>query len=155
MTEEINKQQQAKQQGGFWTGLTVGAMMLVGLITISGCGNSGAGNANTGTSAEKIYRVDELAALATADKAVWTGKEVTVTGHIISNSDSGGANVPGYTIMLINDNTVLGKNTVWCRVPQGNMPEGMLSKTVEVKGKITSVESGERSFITLEPCEVK
>ena len=159
MTKEINKQEQAKRQNGLWTGLTVAMVLVVGLITLSGCNsasnaNTGATNANTG-STDKIYKVDELAAAALADKATWTGREVTITGYIRGNSDSGGANIPGYTIFLVNDNTVLGKNTVWCQVPQGNMPEGMISKTVEVKGKIKSVEPGEDNIITLDPCEIK
>lgn len=158
MTKEINKQEQAKRQNGLWTGLTVAMVLVVGLVTLSGCSKNGASNVNTSPIADKIYKVDELAALALADKDAWTGKEVTVTGFVLASDDPGEGNVPGYKITLKNENFVAlkSKNGVPCQVPQGNIPEGLLGKTLEVKGKIKSVESqSELKWITLDPCELK
>ena len=62
MTKEINKQEQAKRQNGLWTGLTVGMVMVVGLITLSGCRNNTGEQCKHQPSTDKIYKVDELAA---------------------------------------------------------------------------------------------
>ncbi len=47
MTKEINKQEQAKRQSGLWIGLAAGLVLVVGLITLSGCSKNGASNVNT------------------------------------------------------------------------------------------------------------
>jgi hypothetical protein len=153
MTEEINNQERAKHLGRFWMGLAVGMVMLIGLITLSGCSNNGASNVNTSASTDKIYKVDELVGVALADKDAWKGKEVTVTGEFGSYSIMGGA--LGYEIRLKSPGDQYNKNNVYCKGIQGDDPKGMMGKTVEVKGKIEIVESGEYNNVNLKPCELK
>jgi len=46
MTEKINKQEQVKRQGGLWIGLAAGLVLVVGLITMSGCSKDSANSSN-------------------------------------------------------------------------------------------------------------
>lgn len=115
--------------------------------------SNGTSNVNTSTSTVKIYKVDELAAAALADKDAWKGKEVTVTGEFGSYSIMGGG--LGYEIRLKSPGDQYNKNNVYCKGIQGDEPKGMMGKTVEIKGKIETVESGEYNNINLKPCELK
>ena len=158
MTEEINNKEQAKHQGGFWIGLAVGLVMLIGLITFSGCSNNGASNASPSQSLDKIYKVDELVGVALGNKDAWKDKEVTVTGYA--------QNVSGSRIGLLNDPDSKSQNLVRCEIPEADVPQGgltplVMSKTVEVKGKIKKIatdvfsDKTELKYVELDPCALK
>ena len=142
MTEEINKQEQAKRQSGLWLDLAAGMVLVVGLITLNGC-------SSTGTSTGKIYKIDELVTTALADKDAWTGKEVTVTGYV---GETSGSN-PVIVTMTIDRDTV--DKSITCSL-QGVKSADVFGKNIEVKGKIKSLTpTGESKKVQLEPCEVK
>ncbi len=85
-------------------------------------------------------------------------RKLPLPDYVLASDDPGEGNVPGYKITLKNENIVAlkSKNGVPCQVPQGNKPEGLIGKTLEVKGKIKSVEpQSELKWITLDPCEIK
>jgi len=93
-----------------------------------------AGCANT---TEKVFKINELVDKVTADKDGWKGKEVTVSGYVTHMSGSDGAN--GYVLNMIDQRNDESERYVVCKVPQGSLPEGIATKTIEVEGKIGSV----------------
>lgn len=112
---------------------------------------AGCGNPN-----EKVFGVGELAEKATADQDSWKGKEVTVSGYVTHMSRSDGAN--GYRLSMIDHERDETERHVSCKVPQGVLPEGIATKTVEVKGKIGLITK--RPYmnfrsVELESCEIK
>lgn len=118
-----------------------------GIFTLAGCGKT-AEKANTeapkAATPETPLKVDELVTKATAEKDVWKGKEVTVSGIVTFRSS-------------INLGLVTKKwdNQVVVCVVQ-TPPTQNVDDTVEVKGKINEfVTQGESTAVKLEPCEVK
>lgn len=107
--------------------------------------------------ANQTFSIEELVDRATADKDNWQGKEVTVSGYVSHMPRSEGAN--GYVIsMSSKHDSDSGQWQLTCKVPQGDLPEGIISKTIEVKGKIGLVHR--QSYlnlksVTLDPCEIK
>ena len=108
-------------------------------------------------SANQTFSIEELVDRATADKDNWQGKEVTVSGYVSYMPSSDGAN--GYIVNMSSKyNSDGGQWQLTCKVPQGDLPKGIISKTIEVKGKIGSVHR--QSYlnlksVTLDPCEIK
>ena len=148
-----------------------------GIFALTGCGANTAEKANTATtektntgatqnqaapkkvlkpseiSPDKALTVNELIDSVTADSFAWLDKEVTVTGNVSSTSSSG---PKGYLMTLTSDPGATNKYYVNCHVPSGDMPDsGIISKTVEVKGKIKEATESERKLVRLEPCELK
>lgn len=122
------------------------AIASFGIFALAGCGNP----------TEKVFRVGELVEEVTADKDIWKGKEVTVSGYVTHMSGSDGAN--GYHLSMIDHRTDETERHVICKVPQGNLPEGIATKTVEVKGKIGLVTKQtylNLKSVVLDSCELK
>ena len=122
------------------------AIASFGIFALAGCGNEGA----------KVFKVNELVDKVTSDKDGWKGKEVTVSGYVSHMSGSDGAN--GYRLNMIDHRNDESERYVVCKVPQGDLPEGITTKTVEVKGKIGTVHT--QSYlnlksVTLDSCELK
>ena len=116
------------------------------IFALAGCGVSG----------EKVFGVNELVDTVTADQDGWIGKEVTVSGYVSHMSGSDGAN--GYFLNMINDRRDESERYVVCKVPQGALPEGIATQTVEVKGKIGSVKTQNylnQKRVTLDACGFK
>ena len=87
---------------------------------------------------KQTFSIEELVDRATADKDNWQGKEVTVSGYVSYMPSSDGAN--GYIVNMSSKyNSDGGQWQLTCKVPQGDLPKGIVSKTIEVKGKIGSV----------------
>jgi len=121
------------------------AIACFGIFALAGCGNAG----------EKVFKVGELVDKVTADKDGWKGKEVIVSGYV-SIVGSGDAN--DYRLNMTNHRNDESERYVICKVPQGNLPEGIESKTIEVKGKIGSVHTQNylnMKSVTLDSCELK
>jgi hypothetical protein len=116
------------------------------IFALAGCGVSG----------EKIFGVNDLVDTVTAGQDGWAGKEVTVSGYVSHMSGLDGAN--GYFLNMINDRRDESERYVVCNVPQGVLPEGIATQTVEVKGKIGSVKTQNylnQKRVTLDACEIK
>lgn len=99
-------------------------------------------------SPDKAVKVIELVDSVAADKDAWKGKEVAVTGYVSGTSSSGNHQL----LTLTNDQTATNAKEITCAF-QGDKPDAF--KTVEVKGKINSVSTGEVTMVNLEPCELK
>ena len=97
---------------------------------------------------DKAVKVIELVDSVAADKDAWKGKEVAVTGYVSGTSSSGNHQL----LTLTNDQTATNAKEITCAF-QGDKPDAF--KTVEVKGKINSVSTGEVTTVNLEPCELK
>ena len=114
-------------------------------------------DASKEVSANQTFSIEELVDRATANKDNWQGKEVTVSGYVSYMPSSDGAN--GYVVsMSSKHNSDQSQWQLTCKVPQGDLPEGIISKTIEVRGKIGSVHR--QSYlnlksVTLDPCEIK
>lgn len=116
----------------------------IGISSLAGCGNTD----------EKAFKVNELVDKITADKDAWKDKEVTVTGYVRQTSSWDGQK--GYGLLLIDNEKDESRKFINCNVPQGVKPEGIATKTVEVKGKIGRVTiSDDMKSIMLDSCEVK
>ena len=108
-------------------------------------------------SANQTFSIEDLVDRATADKDNWQGKEVTVSGYVSHMPSSDGAK--GYVVYMSSEHNSDGSQwQITCKVPQGDLPEGIISKTIEVKGKIGLVHR--QSYlnlksVTLDPCEIK
>jgi uncharacterized alpha/beta hydrolase family protein len=102
-------------------------------------------------SPDKAVRVIELVDSVAADKDPWKGKEVAVTGYVSGTSGSGNHQL----LTLTNEQTTTNKKSITCAF-QGGKPDDVFAKTIEVKGKISSVNTdGEYKSVNLEPCELK
>ena len=116
------------------------------IFALAGCGNT----------SEKVFEVNELVNKVTADKDGWKGKEVTVSGYVTHMSGSDGKN--GYHLSMKNHRNDESERHVVCKVSQGDFPEGIATKTVEVKGKIGLIHTQNYlnlKSVTLDSCEVK
>lgn len=176
--EKNNKQEQARHQSKLGISLFIGLALCVGLTAVGGCNKNNAnGNtaapqntaekANTAAnkneepaksilkpgdlSPDKTVTVIELVDSVAADKDAWKGKEVAVTGYVSGTSGSGKQQL----LTLTNDQTATNKKDITCAF-QGEKADAVFGKTVEVKGKINSVNTdGEYKSVNLEPCELK
>jgi uncharacterized alpha/beta hydrolase family protein len=102
-------------------------------------------------SPDKAVKVIELVDSVAADKDAWKGKEVAVTGYVSGTSGSGNHQL----LTLTNEQTATNKKSITCAF-QGDKPDALFAKTVEVKGKISFVNTdGEYKTVNLEPCELK
>jgi len=101
-------------------------------------------------SPDKAVKVIELVDSVAADKDAWKGKEVAVTGYVSGTSNSGNHQL----VTLLNEQTATNAKEITCAF-QGDKPDGIFTKTVEVKGKISSVSTGEVTMVNLDPCELK
>lgn len=122
------------------------AIASFGIFALAGCGNT----------SEKVFKVGELVEKVTADKDGWKGKEVTVSGYVTHMSGSDGAN--GYHLNMTDHRNDESERHVVCKVPQGVLPEGIATKTVEVKGKIGLVTKQNYlnlKSVVLDSCELK
>lgn len=107
-------------------------MAVFQIFTLAGCGNT-------------TFKVGELVDKVTTDKEDWKGKEVTVSGYVTHMSGSDGAN--GYRLNMKDHRDDETERHVVCKVPQGVFPEGIETKTIEVKGKIGLVHT--QSYLNL------
>lgn len=149
-------------------------MVSLGILVLAGCGmqerakNAAASNANAGSNqgaSKPVFKpvaispdaakVDDLVNKAVADQAAWKGKEVVVTGYI--GATSGTVGKIGYALTLRNDENSPGiGKSVGCYVKDTALPEGMMGKTVEVKGTVDRMDSDARSkTVYLDPCTLK
>ncbi|HEV7701743.1 MAG TPA: hypothetical protein VGO43_16040 [Pyrinomonadaceae bacterium] len=154
------------------------AIVSFGIFALAGCGTTpaptnntaaknAAGNANTAApktdapattvlkpgdvSLDKAVKVIELVDSAAADKDAWKGKEVAVTGYVSGTSGSG----DHLLLTLTNDQTGTNSKNISCSV-KGVKSDEVFSKTIEVKGKISSINAdSEVKSVNLEPCEIK
>ena len=102
-------------------------------------------------SADKTVKVIDLVDSVAAAKDGWKGKEVVVTGYVSGTSGSGGKQL----LTMINDQTASIKKDISCSLA-GVKSDEVFSKTVVVKGKISSINTdGDQKSINLEPCELK
>lgn len=101
-------------------------------------------------SPDKAVKVIELVDSIAADKDAWKGKEVAVTGYVSGTSGSGNHQL----ITLTNEQTATNKKSITCAF-QGDKPDALFTKTVEVRGKISNFTDGEYRTANLEPCAVK
>ena len=104
---------------------------------------------------ENYFKVGELVDKVTADENTWKGKEVIVSGYVSNTSGSESEN--GYNLNMTDHRNDESERRVYCKISQKNLPEGIESKTIEVKGKIGSVTR--RNYlnmktVTLESCEI-
>ncbi len=129
------------------------AIVSFGIFALAGCGNTTDG----GNTTEKVFRISELVNIVVADKDGWKGKEVTVSGNVSHSPSSDGAN--GYVINMNDEhNSDSSQWQITCKVPQGDIPRGIVSKPIEVKGKIGLIHT--QSYlnlksVTLDSCELK
>jgi hypothetical protein len=103
-------------------------------------------------SPDKPVLPKDLAEAAKADKTAWQGKEVAVKGYIMGTSGSGGKF--GYSLTLKNEQKASSsEDLVSCKVPEGDLPKGLLSKTVEIKGTVKDItDTG--IVVRLDPCQL-
>jgi hypothetical protein len=102
---------------------------------------------------DKPVGVKDLIEGVFADKDAWKEKEVSVNGYVSATSGAGGKF--GYALTLKHDREASsGESIIGCYVPEGDLPQDMLGKTVEVKGKIGFTRD-EGKVIHLKPCELK
>ena len=143
-------------------------IIALGSFALFGCGET-ATNSSNGTatktedstknllkpgdvSPDKPVMPKDLADAAKADKTAWQGKEVAVKGYIMGTSGSGGKF--GYSLTLKNEQKASSsEDLVSCKVPEGDMPKGLLSKTVEIKGTIKEV-TDQGIVVRLDPCQL-
>ena len=137
--------------------LTLLTVIFAGIFASSGCGASAISPGKSAlkpgdVSADKPVAVKVLIEGVFADKDAWKNKEVAVTGYVSASSGSGGKF--GYALTLKNDQQASGgDSTIGCHVPQGDLPQGILGKTVEIKGKIDHIRD-EGKGVSLKPCEL-
>jgi hypothetical protein len=145
------------------------AIASFGIFALAGCGNtSGNTNAtqNSGQKAntaagnilkpgdvspDKAIKVSDLVNSVAADKDAWKGKEVAVTGYVSGTSGS-----ESHLLLTMTDTqTSANKTDISCAL-QGVKSADVFTKTIEVKGKISSSNmDGEFKSVNLEPCELK
>ena len=154
------------------------AIASFGIFALAGCGKTTektdtaatqntAGKANTAAtkneepaknilkpgdvSPDKAIKIPELVDSVAADKDAWKGKEVAVTGYVSGTSGS----TDHLLLTMISDPTTTNKKDITCAL-QGVKSADVFTKTIEVKGKISSSNmDGEYKSVNLEPCELK
>jgi hypothetical protein len=141
------------------------AIASFGIFALAGCGRTSE-NTNTAApneqpaknilkpgdvSADKTIKISELVDGVAADKDAWKGREVAVTGYV--SGTSGGTE--HLLLTMITGQTVTDKKSISCAL-QGVKSADVFTKTIEVKGKISSANmDGEFKSVNLEPCELK
>ncbi len=100
---------------------------------------------------DKAIKVSDLVNSLAADKDAWKGKEVAVAGYVSGSSGS-----ESHLILTMTDEqTSTNKRAISCAL-QGVKSADVFTKTLEVKGKISSSNTdGEYKSVSLEPCELK
>jgi hypothetical protein len=149
------------------------AVASFGIFALSGCGNAGANTntaaTNTGqktnatatktgnilkpgdVSPDKAIKISDLVDSVASDKDAWKGKEVAVTGYVSGTSGS----ESHLLLTMTDEQTATNKRDISCAL-QGVKSADVFTKTVEVKGKISSSNmDGEFKSVNLEPCELK
>ena len=144
----------------------------LGILAVMSCGNTG-GTTNTAAnqakppaktepaktepakaalkpsdvSPDKPVKVLELLDSSSTDRMAWLDKEVAVSGFVSGTS--------GKIITMINDKDAKIGNIVSC-VTKSELPDDLVAKTIEVKGKISKADEyqGDKSIL-LDPCEMK
>jgi hypothetical protein len=149
------------------------AVASFGIFALSGCGNAG-DNTNTGAtntgqktnatatktgnilkpgdvSPDKSIKVSDLVDSVASDKDAWKGKEVAVTGYVSGTSGSESR----LLLTMTDEQTATNKRDVSCAL-QGVKSADVFTKTIEVKGKISSSNmDSEFKSVNLDPCELK
>lgn len=152
------------------------AVASFGIFALSGCGNAGNKNTaatntgqktnatatNTGgpagnilkpgdVSPDKAIKVSDLVDSVASDKDAWKGKEVAVTGYVSGTSGS----ESHLLLTMTDEQTATNKRDVSCAL-QGVKSADVFTKTIEVKGKISSSNmDSEFKSVNLDPCELK
>ena len=149
------------------------AVASFGIFALSGCGNAG-DNTNTAAtntgqktnatatktgnmlkpgdvSPDKAIKVSDLVDSVASDKDAWKGKEVAVTGYVSGTSGS----ESHLLLTMTDEQTATNKRDISCAL-QGVKSADVFTKTIEVKGKISSSNTdSEFKNVNLEPCELK
>jgi hypothetical protein len=149
------------------------AVASFGIFALSGCGNAG-DNTNTAAtntgqktnatatktgnilkpgdvSPDKAIKVSDLVDSVAPDKDAWKGKEVAVTGYVSGTSGS----ESHLLLTMTDEQTSTNKRDISCAL-QGVKSADVFTKTIEVKGKISSSNmDGEFKSVNLDPCELK
>jgi hypothetical protein len=153
------------------------AVASFGIFALSGCGNAG-DNTNTAAtntgqktnatatktggpagnilkpgdvSPDKAIKVSDLVDSVASDKDAWKGKEVAVTGYVSGTSGS----ESHLLLTMTDEQTATNKRDISCAL-QGVKSADVFTKTIEVKGKISSSNmDGEFKSVNLDPCELK
>ena len=148
------------------------AVASFGIFALSGCGN--AGNTNTAAtnagqktnatatktgnilkpgdvSPDKAIKISDLVDSVASDKDAWKGKEVAVTGYVSGTSGS----ESHLLVTMTDEQTATNKRDISCAL-QGVKSADVFTKTIEVKGKISSSNmDSEFKSVNLDPCELK
>jgi uncharacterized protein YceK len=100
---------------------------------------------------DKAIKVSDLVNSVAADKDAWKGKEVAVTGYVSATSGP-----ESHLLLTMTDaQTATNQRDISCAL-QGVKSADVFTKTMEVKGKISSSNTdGEFKSVNLEPCELK
>ena len=149
------------------------AVASFGIFALSGCGNAG-DNTNTAAtntgqktnatatktgnilkpgdvSPDKAIKVSDLVDSVASDKDAWKGKEVAVTGYVSGTSGS----ESHLLLTMTDEQTSTNKRSISCAL-QGVKSADVFTKTIEVKGKISSSNmDSEFKSVNLDPCELK
>ena len=149
------------------------AVASFGIFALSGCGNAG-DNTNTAAtntgqktnatatktgnilkpgdvSPDKAIKVSDLVDSVASDKDAWKGKEVAVTGYVSGTSGS----ESHLLLTMTDEQTSTNKRSISCAL-QGVKSADVFTKTIEVKGKISSSNMyGEFKSVNLDTCELK
>jgi hypothetical protein len=149
------------------------AVASFGIFALSGCGNAG-DNTNTAAtntgqktnatatktgnslkpgdvSPDKAIKISDLVDSVASDKDAWKGKEVAVTGYVSGTSGS----ESHLLLTMTDEQTSTNKRDISCAL-QGVKSADVFTKTIEVKGKISSSNmDGEFKSVNLDPCELK
>ena len=102
-------------------------------------------------SPDRAIKVSELVDSVAADKDAWKGKDVAVTGYVLGTSGS----ETHLLLTMTDEQTAANKREISCAL-QGVKSADVFTKTIEVKGKISSSNlDAEFKSVNLEPCELK
>lgn len=100
---------------------------------------------------DKPVQIADLVDSVAADKDGWKGKEVVVTGYVSGTSGS----TDHLLLTMISDQTVTNNRDISCAL-QGVKSADVFTKTIEVKGKISSSNTdSDFKSVNLDPCELK
>lgn len=149
------------------------AVASFGIFALSGCGSAGdntnSASTNTGqktnatatktgnilkpgdVSPDKAIKISDLVDSVASDKDAWKGKEVAVTGYVSGTSGSESR----LLLTMTDEQTATNKRDISCAL-QGVKSADVFTKTIEVKGKISSSNmDSEFKSVNLDPCELK
>jgi hypothetical protein len=142
------------------------AVASFGIFALAGCGKT---TENTNTAAtktvgpaknsvkpgdvspDKAIKISDLVDSVASDKDAWKGKEVAVTGYVSGTSGS----ESHLLLTMTDEQTATNKRSISCAL-QGVKSADVFTKTIEVKGKISSSNmDSEFKSVNLDPCELK